>query len=153
MFRHVLFPTDGSEISGHAALSSVRLAKSLSARMTAITVSVPFRVFSFDAVMLVDSEETYRQQREKQATQFLDVVRDIAFSEGVEFAAIHSFHEHPHVAIIDAASHHRCDVICMASHGRKGVIALVLGSETLKVLTHSAIPVVVWRPGGEAGEN
>jgi len=103
--------------------------------------------------MLTDSEETYRQQREKQATQLLDVVRDIALSEGVEFAAIHTFHEQPYVAIIDAASQNRCDVICMASHGRKGVIALVLGSETLKVLTHSAIPVVVWRAGGEAGEN
>ena len=153
MFRHVLFPTDGSEISERAALSSVRFAKSLSARVTAITVSIPFHVFSFDAVMLTDSEETYRQQREEQATRLLDVVRDIALSEGVEFAAIHTFHEHPYVAIIDAASHNRCDVICMASHGRKGVIALVLGSETLKVLTHSAIPVVVWRAGGQAGEN
>ena len=153
MFRHVLFPTDGSEISERAALSSARLAKSLSARMTAITVSIPFRVFSLDAVMLDNTEETYRQQREKQAAQLLDVVRDIALSEGVEFAAIHTFHDQPHVAIIDAASHNRCDVICMASHGRKGVVALVLGSETLKVLTHAAIPVVVWRAGGQAGES
>jgi nucleotide-binding universal stress UspA family protein len=145
MFRHILFPTDGSELSERAALKTVQLAKSVSARLTAITVSIPFHVISLDPVILTDTPEVYRDNCEKRATRYLDVVRRAAESAGVAFEGMHTFHEHPYIAIIDAASQQGCDVICMASHGRKGVIALVLGSETLKVLTHSEIPVVVWR--------
>lgn len=145
MFKHVLFPSDGSELSERAALSTVRLAKSTSARLTAVTISIPFHVISVDPVILTDTEEVYRENCEKRATTYLDVVRRAAESAGVAFEGIHVFHEHPYVAIIDIASGRTCDVICMASHGRKGVVALVLGSETLKVLTHSKIPVVVWR--------
>ena len=145
MFRHILFPTDGSELSDRAALETVQLAKSTSARLTAVTVSIPFHVISIDPVVLTDTEEVYRDHCEKRASKYLDVVRTAADSAGVAFEAIHVFHEHPYIAIIDAATRKGCDVVCMASHGRKGVIALVLGSETLKVLTHSQIPVVVWR--------
>ena len=145
MFKHVLFPTDGSQLSERAALGTVQLAKSMSARLTAITVSIPFHVISLDPVVLTDTEDVYREDCEKRAKKYLDVVRKAAESAGVPFDAIHVFHEHPHVAIIDAASQKACDVICMASHGRKGVVAMVLGSEALKVLTHSGIPVVVWR--------
>ncbi|MGZ5634383.1 MAG: universal stress protein [Burkholderiales bacterium] len=145
MFKHVLFPTDGSELSERAALNTVQLAKSTSARLTAVTVSIPFHLISIDPVMLTDTEDVYRKNCESRATKYLDVVRRAAESGGVTFEGLHVFHEHPYVAIIDAASGNACDVICMASHGRKGVVALVLGSETLKVLTHSKIPVVVWR--------
>jgi len=145
MFKHILIPTDGSQLSDSAALNAVQLAKSIAARVTAITVSTPFHVFTSDYVMLSDTEDVYSEDCKRRAAKNLDAVRKAAESAGVAFDGIHVFHEHPYAAIIDAAKEKGCDVICMASHGRKGTIALVVGSETMKVLTHSKIPVVVWR--------
>lgn len=145
MFRHVLVATDGSRLSETAALSAVQLAKSLSARLTAVTASTPFHVVAIDAVMLTDTEEVYMKHCTQQAEKYLRVIKTAAMSAGVNFEGIHVFHDHPYAAIIETANSKGCDVICMASHGRRGVSALVLGSETMKVLTHSKIPVVVWR--------
>jgi nucleotide-binding universal stress UspA family protein len=145
MFKHVLVPTDGSPLSEAAARNAVQFAKSISARLTAVTVSMPFHVFSTDAVMVTDTESVYVEDRNKRSAKYLDAIGKLAKDAGVTFAGVHVFHEQPHAAIIDAASKHGCDVICMASHGRKGISALVLGSETVKVLTHSRIPVLVWR--------
>jgi nucleotide-binding universal stress UspA family protein len=145
MFKHILVPTDGSPLSESAARSAIQFAKSISARVTAITVSIPFHVFSTDAVMVTDTEDIYQEHCNKRAAKYLDAVGKLAKAAGVPFEGMHMFHEQPHVAIIEAAGKKGCDVICMASHGRKGLSALVLGSETVKVLTHSKIPVVVWR--------
>ena len=145
MFKHILIPTDGSPLSERAALGAVHLAKSLSARVTAIYASVPFHVFAVDPVMVSDTEDTYQRTCEKRAAAYLEWVRVAAKTSNVPFDALHVFAESPYTAIIDAAKEKGCDAICMASHGRKGVAALVLGSETAKVLTHSTIPVVVWR--------
>ena len=145
MFRHVLVATDGSRLSETAALSAVQLAKSLSASLTAVTASTPFHVVAIDAAMLTDTEEVYMKHCTQQAEKYLRVIKTAALSAGVNFEGIHVFHDHPYAAIIETANSKGCDVICMASHGRRGVTALVLGSETMKVLTHSKIPVVVWR--------
>ncbi len=145
MFKHILVPTDGSPLSEAAARNAVQFAKSTSARVTAVTVSVPFHVFSTDAVMITDTESTYVDDCNKRSAKYLDAVGTLAKAAGVTFAGVHLFHEQPYAAIIEVASKHGCDVICMASHGRKGISALVLGSETVKVLTHSKIPVLVWR--------
>jgi len=132
VFKHVLIPTDGSPLSERAALGAVQLAKSLAARLTAIRVSVPYWVFALNPAKASVSEDTYRNNCEKRAAC-------------VAFDGIHVFAEHPYAAIIEAAQDNDCDAICMASHGHKGLAALVLGSETVQVLTHSRIPVVVWR--------
>ena len=145
MFKHILVATDGSQLSEKAGVGAVLLAKSMSARLTAITVSTPFHVFATDAVMLTDTEEVYKEQCKTQAEKYLRVIKTAADSSGLSFEEIHVFNDHPYAAIIDTANHKGCDVICMASHGRRGISALVLGSETMKVLTHSKIPVVVWR--------
>ena len=145
MFKHILVPTDGSPLSESAARNAVQFAKSISARVTSITVSVPFHVFSTDPVMVTDTESVYQKDCNIRAAKYLDAIGTLAKAAGVTFEGIHVFHEHPHVAIIDAAGKKGCDVICMASHGRKGLSALVLGSKTVKVLTHSKIPVLVWR--------
>lgn len=145
MFKHVLVPTDGSPLSERAELGAVQLAKSLAARVTAISVSVPYWVFAIDPSKVSDSEATYRDNCEKRAAGHLQVVRQASAAAGVAFAGIHVFAEHPYAAIIEAAEENDCDAICMASHGHKGLAALVLGSETVQVLTHSKIPVVVWR--------
>jgi len=145
MFKHVLVATDGSRLSETAALSAVQLAKSLSASLTAVTASTPFHVVAIDAAMLTDTEEVYMKHCTQQAEKYLRVIKTAAMSAGLSFEGIHVFHDHPYAAIIETANSKGCDVICMASHGRRGVTALVLGSETMKVLTHSKIPVVVWR--------
>jgi nucleotide-binding universal stress UspA family protein len=145
MFKHILVPTDGTPLSESAARNAVQFAKSTSARVTAITVSIPFHVFTTDAVMVTDTESIYQEDCNKRAAKYLDAIGKVAKAAGVTFEGMHVFHEQPHVAIIDAAGKKGCDVICMASHGRKGLSALVLGSETFKVLTHSKIPVLVWR--------
>jgi nucleotide-binding universal stress UspA family protein len=145
MFKHILVPTDGSKLSGAAAQNAVELAKSMGARVTAITVSKPFRASTADYVMPADTEAAYNSECVKQAATSLGAVANVAKSSGVAFEGVHVFGEQPYAAIIGAAGQNGCDVICMASHGRKGVAALVLGSETVKVLTHSKIPVLVCR--------
>ena len=145
MFKHILVATDGSQLSEKAAAGAVQLAKLMSARLTAVTVSVPFHVFATDAIMLTETDEVYMKECETKAEQNLRFITAAAASSGLSFEAVHAFNDHPHAAIIETAQQRGCDAICMASHGRRGITAVVLGSETMKVLTHSKIPVVVWR--------
>jgi len=145
MFKHVLVPTDGSKLSEAAAFMAVELAKSVGAKITGITVSRPFRASTADFVMPQDAEEAYNAECMKQAAVSLEFVANAAKSSGVPFEVVHVFGDQPYASIIDAANRKGCDAICMASHGRKGMSALVLGSETVKVLTHSKIPVLVSR--------
>ena len=145
MFKHILVPTDGSELSEQAGAKAVALAKSMSARLTGLTVSEPFHVFAANPMMVTDTEDIYRAHCEERATKYLDAIKKAAGEAGVSFSGMHVFSDQPYMTIISTASAHDCDLICMASHGRRGVSALVLGSETVKVLTHSKIPVLVVR--------
>jgi len=145
MYRHILIPTDGSELSKLALEEGVALAKALDARVTVITVTTPFHVITGDPVMLADTPERYKEHMAAVAKQYLDKGRTIAAAAGVECDLVHVEHEHPYKAIIDTAQNRGCDAIQMASHGRRGISAVLLGSETLKVLTHSTIPVIVSR--------
>ena len=101
MFKHILVPTDGSPLSESAARSAIQFAKSISARATAITVSIPFHVFSTDAVMVTDTEGIYQEDCNKRAAKYLDAVGKLAKAAGVPFEGMHMFHEQPHVAIIE----------------------------------------------------
>jgi nucleotide-binding universal stress UspA family protein len=145
VFKHILVATDGSPLSERAALGAVQPAKSLAARVTAISVSVPYWAFALNPAKASVSEDTFRNDCAKRSAAHLEVVRQAAEGAGVAFDGMHVFAEHPYVAIIEAAQGNDRDAICMASHGHKGLAALVLGSETVQVLTHSSIPVVVWR--------
>jgi nucleotide-binding universal stress UspA family protein len=145
MFKHVLLATDGSELSDRAVENGVALARALGARITVLTSSRPYHVVAADPVMVTDTKESYLADAEAAARQVLKRVEDIARVAEVRCETIHVFNEHPYRAIIDAAQARDCDAILMASHGRRGVSALLLGSETQKVLTHCKIPVVVWR--------
>ena len=142
MYRHILIPTDGSELSKLAVEEGVALAKALDARVTIITVTTPFQPA---AVMLTDTPERYKEHMAVSAEQYLDEGKRVAAAAGVECDLVQIEHEHPYKAIIDAAQQRGCDAIHMASHGRRGISAVLLGSETLKVLTHSTIPVIVCR--------
>jgi nucleotide-binding universal stress UspA family protein len=145
MYKHILIPTDGSELSEKAIEQGVKFAKSSNAQVTGLTVSATFHTFSTDPVMVTDTAEQYKNHCEARAEKYLGAVRDAAKAAGVSCDGVHVVNDHPWEAIIDTAKKKGCDLIFMASHGRKGVAALVLGSETLKVLTHSKIPTLVYR--------
>jgi nucleotide-binding universal stress UspA family protein len=143
MYTHILIPTDGSDLSRKAIRHAIALAKAVKAKVTAVTVSIPFHVFSAEPAMVTDTPETHQKRMAPLAAKYLQEA--VAAAAGVNCETVHVEHEHPYQAIIDTAKQRGCDLIVMASHGRRGVSAIVLGSETVKVLTHSAIPVLVYR--------
>ncbi|HTN70472.1 MAG TPA: universal stress protein [Methylomirabilota bacterium] len=145
MYKHILIPTDGSELSAWAVKQGLALAKSVGAKVTAITVSETFHTFSVDPVMVTDTPEQYQKDCDARAEKYLRVAKSAATTAGVPYEGVHVMHDHPYEAIINAAKDKGCDLIFMASHGRKGMSAVVLGSETVKVLTHSKIPTLVCR--------
>jgi nucleotide-binding universal stress UspA family protein len=145
MFKHILIPTDGSDLSNKAIRYGMALAKASNAKVTGITVTIPFHVFAIEPEMFTDTADSYKKRTSTVATKYLTQLKDAAAAAGVACAVIHAEHEHPYQVIIDAASKNGCDLIAMASHGRRGISAVVLGSETVKVLTHSKIPVLVYR--------
>ena len=145
MYKHILVPTDGSPLSEAAAQQAVQLAKSINAKLTAITASETFHTLSTEVEMVTDTPEEYQKDAEARAERYLGSISKAANAAGVPYESIHVFNDHPYQAIIQTAKEKGCDLIFMASHGRKGVVAVVLGSETYKVLTHSKIPVLVVR--------
>jgi nucleotide-binding universal stress UspA family protein len=145
VYKHILIPTDGSDLSAMAITQGVAFAKEINAKVTGITVSVTFHTFALDPVALSDTAEQYEKHCEARAEKYLAVVKAAAAAAQVPCETLHIIRDHPYEAIIDTAKRKGCDLIFMASHGRKGMAALVLGSETVKVLTHSKIPVLVCR--------
>jgi nucleotide-binding universal stress UspA family protein len=146
MFKHMLVPTDGSSASIRAIEQGIDLAKAIGARITFLTVSRPWKLFSLDPLLVgARNEKEYLEESARFAALRLNVGEELAKSKGVQATAVHMYEEHPWKAIVDEAKRVGCDLIVMASHGHKGTVALVLGSETLKVLTHAAIPVLVMR--------
>jgi nucleotide-binding universal stress UspA family protein len=145
MYTNILIPTDGSELAGKAVQDGIALAKRIGAKATALTVLPPFHVLTTDTQMLEDTPAQYKVRMQKHAEKTLGAVAQAAQAAGVACEMVHVEHEHPHQAIIETAESKGCDLIVMASHGRHGISAIVLGSETVKVLTHSKIPVLVHR--------
>jgi nucleotide-binding universal stress UspA family protein len=145
VYRHILIPTDGSALSEMAIRHGLTLARAVGARVTVLTVSLPFRSFAIDPVMVSDNPVRYEQECEALAEKAFEIARKEAAVAGVSCETRHVTQAQPYQAIVETAQAQGCDLICMASHGRKGVSALVLGSETNKVLTHSKIPVLVCR--------
>jgi nucleotide-binding universal stress UspA family protein len=143
MYTNILIATDGSELAGKAVEHGIALAKRIGAKVTALTVLLPFHVFTTDTQMIEDTPAQYQARMQAHADKTLGAVAQAA--AGVPCETVRVEHEHPYQAIIDTAAAKGCDLIVMASHGRRGIAALVLGSETVKVLTHSKIPVLVHR--------
>ena len=145
MYKHILVPTDGSPLSAKATDQAMDLAKAIGARITGMTVSIPFHTLALDPEMLSDTPLQYKEDCEKRARKCLDAVAFAAQAAGVPCDTADVTADHPYEGIIDTATSKGCDLIVMASHGRKGISGLVVGSETHKVLTHSKIPVLVCR--------
>jgi nucleotide-binding universal stress UspA family protein len=146
MLRHILIPTEGSALSVAAIEYGVALAKAVGAKVTVLTVSAPFHIFAAEPAMVTDTPEQYVKRTATAAKRYLDGGKEVALASGVSCETVHVEHDHPYLAIIETAERQSCDLIVMASHGRRGMSAVVLGSETNKVLTHSHIPVLVVRP-------
>ena len=147
MFKRILIPTDGSEFSQRAIIGGIDLAKACGATLTAVHVTprvyAPMRDNSvdYDATFVERLEQEYRRAGE----QYLKRVESAAQAAGVACAGVLVESRPAWEGIVETAQKYECDVIVMAAHGRAGIKALVLGSETNKVLTHSKIPVLVYR--------
>ena len=146
-----LFPPTVRGCHSTQIAHGVALAKSINAKVTIITVSTPFHTFSVELEMVTDTAEQYARHTANRALKYLNSAREVAAAAGVNCDMVHVEHDHPYQAIIDTAARGLCDLIVMASHGRRGVSAIVLGSETVKVLTHGTVPVLVVRASNRAG--
>ena len=144
MFKRILVPTDGSEITLKAVETAIALAKSVGAQLYAISVKEPFPYSAISEMQPTPPQEFFDAQ-ERIANKRVQAVLELGKAAGVNCQAHTVEALHPWEAIIDHAKRTECDLLVMASHGRRGVSALLLGSETQKVLTHTNVPVLVVR--------
>ena len=147
MFKKILVPTDGSELSQETARRAVSFAKEAGACITALYAKPEYPVSYYGEGALIDptTPEKFAELAEQQAQQTLAFVVGLCRDAGVAVETLSITSDIPYQAIIAGANQAGCDLIFMASHGRRGFSALLLGSETNKVLTHSKIPVLVYR--------
>jgi nucleotide-binding universal stress UspA family protein len=147
MFKHILVPTDGSELSKATATRAISFAKEAGARVTVFFAKPEYPIAYFGEGALIDptTPEKFAELADEQASEYLGEVKKQCDAAGVECTTIAATSDVPYQAIIDAAEEAGCDLIFMASHGRRGFSGFLLGSETNKVLTHSKVPVLVYR--------
>jgi nucleotide-binding universal stress UspA family protein len=145
MFKHILLPTDGSVLSEGVIHKGIAFAKSIGARVTGFHAMPEFHVLTYHTEMLEDTKEEFARDSKAHAQKYLGVIEAAAKEAGVACATVLVTSDEPYEAIIKAAQNQGCDLIMMASHGRRGVRAVLLGSETQKVLAHSQLPVLVCR--------
>jgi len=142
MYQRILVPTDGSDITAKAVTTAINLAKLSGAAIATLCVKEPFPYSAISEMQPVPPQEFYDAQ-ERIAAERVKTVLDAAAAVGVacDGATVEALH--PWEAILDMAKQKGCDLIVMASHGRRGMAALLIGSETSRVLTHSPLPVLV----------
>ena len=147
MFKHILVPTDGSSLSEGTVSRAVTFAREAGARITFFYAQPDFPMPIYGEGALIDptTPEQFAKSAAAEAQAILDKSKGVADASGVAADTDTTVNEVPYEAIIDAADRHGCDLIFMASHGRRGFASLLLGSETQKVLTHSKTPVLVYR--------
>jgi nucleotide-binding universal stress UspA family protein len=147
MYKHILLPTDGSPLSARAVAAGVELAKAIGARVTALFVAPPATPLVFEHFLPVRymTPDDHADLIAREAAHALGAVEKAAKAAGVPCETMQVTGDFPADAIVAAAARRKCDFIVMASHGRKGFKALLLGSETQKVLLHTKVPVLVHR--------
>lgn len=157
MYKHILIPTDGSELAGHAVTHGLSLAKSMGAKVTVVVVETPFNVFSVSesrARHMSEEFAKHEEQIKKHAAAVLSHARDKAKASNVPCDTLQMEHEQPYQAIISAANDKGCDLIVMASHGRGGLTRWFLGSVAEDLLRQAKAPVMLVRasqaPAGES---
>ena len=142
MYQRILVPTDGSSITSKAVSTAIDLAKLSGAAIVALSVKEPFPYSAISEMQPVPPQEFYDAQ-ERIAASRVKTVLDAAAAAGVSCDGATVEALHPWEAILDMANQRSCDLVVMASHGRRGMAALLIGSETSRVLTHSTLPVLV----------
>lgn len=147
MFKHILIPTDGSRTAAKAIHAGVKLAKEMGASVTGVHAQEPVPMHVYGEGYVADRQlaADFERRAGDYARKCLDEVGEAARAAGVPFEAVVVKSSAPHQAIIDTAKAQDCDAVFIASHGHKGLSALVLGSVTHKVLVNSDIPVLVFR--------
>lgn len=145
MFKHLLIATDGSEVAAKAVDQGLALAKSVGAKVTVVTVSEPWTAIVSGEMGVAFPVEEYDKSCAANAQVILSAVSAKAKAAGVACETIHAKDQFAAEGIIETATKHGCDLIVMASHGRRGISRLLLGSQTSKVVTHSTLPVLVCR--------
>ncbi len=147
MYKHLLVPLDGSKFALRALDAAAELANATGAKLTAVTVSPTYpTIMAADGYMIEPvSPEEWDKSMAKSAERIRRAAEKRIAAKDLELGFVTVMFDQPYMGIIESAKRRKCDLIVMASHGRRGISALVLGSETTKVLTHSKIPVLVCR--------
>lgn len=147
MFKHILLPTDGSKLSRKAIERGIDLARNSRARVTALHVLPEFKLMVDDGITMISPalKKRFDDEGRKRAEQMLGEVARRARARGVRCATVCVTGDSPYQEIIKVARRKKCDLILMASHGRRGISSILLGSETSKVLLHTKVPVLVVR--------
>ena len=147
MYQRILVATDGSTLSKKAVRSAIKLALSLNAELVALYVVPRYPMTYFEGGMSISPEEVSRTERQwaDKGQAVVDEIQQAAQVQGIKAKAVVARSDLVAESLISAAKKHKCDLIVMASHGRKGLKRVLLGSETQHVLTHSTIPVLVLR--------
>ena len=147
MFKHILVPTDGSKLSQKAVKEAIELAKETSAKVTALHVYPKFAGSPYGTFGPAEDvlEEAHKNQARAEGDALFAGIRKLTDAAGVTLDSVLVESNDVWKQVIATAKKKKCDLICMASHGRRGVAGVLLGSETNKVLTHSDIPVLVLR--------
>jgi nucleotide-binding universal stress UspA family protein len=148
MYTHILIATDGSELAHKAEMTGLSLAKALGAKVTIVTVTEPWDPLSMAALAERGKPNpitVFEEQSAAAANRVLAGAKENATKLGVTCATVHARDRHPAEGIIEAAEKQNCDLIVIASHGRRGLSKIFLGSQAAKVVTLSALPVLVCR--------
>ena len=147
MYKNILVATDGSKLSEKAVTHAIGLAQAVGAKMTVFYAApdYPLPAYADGVVYEPVSRKEYAKLAAADAEKILDAAAARAATSGVATATAYTIAAAPWEAILAGAKKHKCDAIVMASHGRRGISAVLLGSETQKVLTHSKLPVIVVR--------
>jgi len=147
MFKHILLPTDGSKQSARAVKRGIDLAKKSRARVTAVHVVPEFKMMVDEGFTMLSAalKKRFEEEGRARAQKMLDDIARQARARGVRCTTLCMASDLPYQQIIAAARKKKCDLILMASHGRRGLSSLLLGSETAKVLLHTKVPVLVVR--------
>ena len=144
MYKHILVPTDGSTLSRKAIREAVRVAKTTKARVTALHVLPKYHP-PYELGMWVQEEDDYEATCHQRSKKIIGYVQKECAAAGIRCAGLDIFSDRPYEEIIKVARKQKCDLVVMASHGRRGLAGVLLGSETQKVLTHGKTPVLVVR--------
>jgi nucleotide-binding universal stress UspA family protein len=145
MYKNILIATDGSELAQKAIDHGLGLAKALGAKVSAVMVTEPWASVAPGEMAFAYPIEIYEKDAAASAAKCLAAVDSAAKKLGVVCDTKHLSDQYPAEGIIAHAKDKNCDLIVMASHGRRGLSRLLMGSQAIDVLTHSSVPVLICR--------